>query len=278
MTTSPMIAKIKTFLVSSFENQLFDAALSNLDDFPNPLRLNNFANALREFTRHVLARLAPDARVRACMWFREETDKPLGISRRQRMVYAIQGGLDDDYVTETLAINAKDTQDRLLNVINGLSKFTHIEEGTFGTQQSEIDKYVTDALSAVSDMFRAVSECRSLVATALYGHVSKEVLSRALEDTIESIDILATHHRINSIWVDEVKVEAIDSTTIHIVASGKIECELQWGSGGDLRRGDGLLANEHFPFSCELKSDVTNPGEFQPDLSTLEIDTRSWYE
>lgn len=51
--------KINSVLLDGFEKELLNSAFINLLT-PNALRLNNFAYALRELTRHVLHRLAPD--------------------------------------------------------------------------------------------------------------------------------------------------------------------------------------------------------------------------
>ena len=59
---------ILPYLETSFEKSLLEAALYNLSDSSNKLRLNNFAYATRELTRHFLARLAPDAEVHNAPW------------------------------------------------------------------------------------------------------------------------------------------------------------------------------------------------------------------
>ena len=45
---------------TSFEKDLLEAALKNLEDGKSKLRLNNFAYSACELTRHYLKRLAPD--------------------------------------------------------------------------------------------------------------------------------------------------------------------------------------------------------------------------
>ena len=54
---------ILPYLKTDFEKNLLEAAIKNLKDVGNKLRLNNFAYATRELTRHYLKRLAPDADV-----------------------------------------------------------------------------------------------------------------------------------------------------------------------------------------------------------------------
>lgn len=77
-----MLIEIENKLLPEFEKELFSAAQKNLGDKTNPLRLNNYAYAIRELTRHVLHRLAPDENVIRCSWYKNETDKANGITRK----------------------------------------------------------------------------------------------------------------------------------------------------------------------------------------------------
>ena len=61
-------------LAPGFEQELFLAAIANVDDTSNKLRLNNFAYSMRELIRVVLERLAPDEEVVNAPWF-EPNDK-----------------------------------------------------------------------------------------------------------------------------------------------------------------------------------------------------------
>ena len=93
------IKNIHSLIETDFERSLADAAFSQLEDNDNKLRLNNFAYSLRELSRHILHRLAPDDMVKSTCWFKP-TDKknPDAITRSQRMKYAIQRGLSDEFL------------------------------------------------------------------------------------------------------------------------------------------------------------------------------------
>ena len=119
------LLRVSTWM-SDFERELFSAALRNLHDASNPLRLNNFAFSVRELMRHVLHRLAPDENVLRCPWYANETPTPQGISRRQRALYAVQGGLQDSYVTGILGINSIAQQKTMSRAIEVLNKYTHV--------------------------------------------------------------------------------------------------------------------------------------------------------
>ncbi|WP_421269554.1 hypothetical protein [Aeromonas veronii] len=116
----------------------------NLTEKLNPLRLNNYSYAMRELTRHVLYRLAPDDYVIACPWYKNETNKDKGVTRKQRAYYAVQGGLDNSYVENTLGLEVDDIHSRLVGAINSLSKFTHIEPKVFDLPEADIDALVNE--------------------------------------------------------------------------------------------------------------------------------------
>lgn len=269
---------IEKQLKGNFEKSLFHAALENLEDHDNSLRFNNFAYAMRELIRHVMARLAPDDEVRACDWYKEETDRPNGISRRQRVYYAVQGGLSDEYVADELDLDVGDIHLRLRNSIDNLSKHTHIEEPTFNLGEEDVKKFVNETLSAVVDFFQTINECRVTLVAALMENLDASVVNTAISNTILSIDELATHHCIDEVHTEQVHIREIDAHFIHFVAEGTVKCELQWGSNSDLRRGDGATLDQTFPFIVELTSSVESPGDIEAEEQALAADTSSWWE
>ena len=269
---------IEKQLVGDFEKALFSAALENLEDRGNPLRFNNFAYAMRELVRHVMARLAPDDEVRACDWYKEETGRPNGISRRQRIYFAVQGGLSDEYVADELGLDVGKIHRRLRNSIDNLSKHTHIEEPTFNLGDEEVERFVNVTLAAVVGLFQTISECRITLVEAFMENLDASVVDAAISETILSIDELATHHCIDAVHTEQVHIRQIDAHLIHFVAEGTVECELQWGSNSDLRRGDGATLDQAYPFICELTSPVDNPGVIVTEESAFSADTSSWWE
>ena len=130
---------IRAWLASGFETELFDAAIRNLDDRQNPLRFNNFAYSVRETIRHVLKRLAPDEEVLRAQWYKNDTERPEGVTRKQRAYFAVQGGLSDGYVRNSLGLDTDADQKALGRAIDELNKYTHIERPTFGVPADLID-------------------------------------------------------------------------------------------------------------------------------------------
>ena len=265
-------------LVTEFERKLFESAVRNLQDAGNPLRFNNFAYAMRELVRHVLSRLAPDDEVRSCGWYSPETCHANGISRRQRVYYAVQGGLHDAYVKHQLGLDIGEIHRTLRDAVDNLSKHTHIEESTFDLPNQLIEGFVLDTFTAFLDLFSTIKECRRVLVSALWEHIDKSVLNAALYETILSIDELATHHWIEQVYTEEIAVIGIDATEIQFVADGSIECTLRWGSNSDMRRGDAVEMSESFPFTCNLVSSVRNPNDIVVERDSFTADTSSWWE
>jgi len=269
---------LETALATKFEKKLFEAAVNNLLDAYNPLRFNNFAYAIRELVRHILFRLAPDAEVLNCGWYSNETEKEGGISRKQRIVFAIQGGLTDEYVSNTLQIDTATISKRIISVLVTLNKHTHIQQDTFDIDIEKQDEYVTETLESVRNFFEVVEESREVVSDSLIDQIDKEVVNAAISETIIEIDEVATHHTIEEVLVEEVEVKSIDSTYITLTVYGTISAELQYGSDGDMDRGDGAIFSHGFQFSCVLKSSVKTPNDFLSEHTDLQVDNDDWYE
>jgi predicted pPIWI-associating nuclease len=271
-----MLAEIEKELCEGFERNLFVAAQKNLADKSNPLRFNNYSNAMRELTRHVLHRLAPDDYVISCPWYKNETDKEKGITRKQRAYYAVQGGLENSYVEKTLGLEVEDIHSRLVKAINSLSKFTHIEAKVFDLPESDIEALVNETTESVYGFLTTIRDCQKMIIDSLWEHIDSAVIDEALRETIISIDELATHHFIDEVYTDKVEIYEINHESIEFRVYGSIGCELQWGSNSDLRRGDGAVLPQSYPFVCELISPVYAPEEVESIEDSLVVDTSSW--
>lgn len=269
---------IESRLADGFEKALFEAALNNLQSADNPLRFNNFAYAMRELVRHVLKRLAPDEEVLKCSWYADETGRENGISRKQRVYFAVQGGLSDDYVTETLGLDISEIHKSLKGAVDNLSKHTHIEENTFDISEDQISAFVDETLVSVSALFEAIDDSHHRLTSALWEQIDEATIDTALSETILSIDEISSHHFIEEIYTDKVLITRISNECIEFEALGSVGCKLQWGWGGDLRRGDGAVLSESFPFTCRLWSFVEEPNAIQTDEDAFSVDTSSWWE
>src|SRR6202035_4659739 len=98
-------------------------------DVANPLRLNFFSTAMRIFFEHMIETLAPVDQVVRSEWFVSEREGNLP-TRGQRFVFAIQGGLSDAFVRDTLRIEIAPIRKKLIKAVDNLSKHVHGREDT----------------------------------------------------------------------------------------------------------------------------------------------------
>jgi len=273
-----MNEQIESILAVGFERDLYDAAHRNLADAANRLRLNNFAYAMRELMRHVLHRLAPSESIIQCSWYSSETDRPNGITRRQRAYYAVQGGLSGEYVSNVLALETESIHRSLVRAIDGLSKFTHIEELVFGLSDTEVEVHVQATEDAVAALCTTIQNCRRQVLEALWEQIDDTIIDEALKETLLAVDEIATHHSIEEVYTDRVEITGITHDQIVFKATGSLGVKLQWGSNSDNRRGEGAILPKSFPFTCCLWSPVGSPDEVEALDEGLLVDTSSWWD
>ena len=93
------------------------------------------------------------------------------------------------------------------------------------------------------------------------------------------IDILATHHEIHAYMVTDINLKDQDSDAITLEVIGNVQVRLQWGSDGDMRRGDGYEAQMTFPFSSTLIASYKNEqGDVHIVSRTIDINTDQFYQ
>ena len=267
-------------LATGFEQDLFKAAIANVDDVNNRLRLNNFAYSMRELTRHVLERLAPDAEVRHSPWYEvEDKNKPDMITRAQRIKYAVQGWLSDEYMENVLKIDHVEDDKLFRKSIDTLSKYTHVNPQTFYVNPVEVTEQSLEVLGSVQVFLMTVAEARLRVQRAAIDCIDEQMIEQFYFETHNEIDILSTHHEVLGYMVTGINLKHQDMATITLEVTGKVQVRLQWESDGDMRRGDGYATRMTFPFSSTLIVSYKNPqGDVHIIDCTMAIDNDSFFK
>lgn len=256
---------------------MFQASITGLTDYANPLRYNNFAYSFRELTRHIFTRLAPDENVLLCKWYKNETDKPKGISRKQRVFYAIKGGLDDDFIVTELNFDLGRIWRTMKSVVENLNRYTHIEEQTYNIDSQVGDNFVLNSLNALNIFLDSIDGLREEIISAYEMRLWKVINLALISDVIQELDVLATHYWIEGSSIENISIESIDNEYIHVTICGSVDIEHQYGSDGDYRRGDGLRMEDSYPFNISLKIDVETPLEFDISAEDIEVDNSQFY-
>lgn len=130
---------------------------------------------MRELIRTVLERLAPDEDVINAPWFKPN-DKlhPEKVTRSQRIKYAIQGWLSDEYVKRQLDVEHDSSDKDLRDSIDILSKYTHVAPKTFYVKSQEIKEMALDVLDQVQLFLSTIDVVRVQVRNAVAESIDEE--------------------------------------------------------------------------------------------------------
>ncbi len=262
------------------ERKIFDAAVLGFDSEDNPLRLNNFAFAMRELGRIWLEHLAPKEQIRQCEWFVQNTElrEKDGVTRAQRAKFAVQGPLHDDFVRDKLHIDVDTTVKEYAKLIDRLSSFGHDIEKSFNLPPEEAEREAMDALDTFDRLATLITERHeSLLSEA--AAAAKDTLSDELLGQVQSeLDILSTHSTVEGVHLESLTITSLDSNRILFEGDGSVDVRLQYGSDADVTRDDGAVLYDSYPLDCKFEADTERPLEITIMSGSLHIDTDSFYD
>jgi hypothetical protein len=271
--------KLALFAETDFEKRLLKSAFQNLQNTSNELCFNNFAYSMRELCRNILDRLSPEPNILNTSWYENEVQgKTNGVTRAQRIRYAVHGGLLQDFVQDDLSLDLNPMLRRLIKSIDLLNKYTHVSEETLGMPLKEIYRNVDNTVDTFVTFFETIKACRARLIRKIEKSIDDTVLNHSLETTFDEIDMLSTQSSVNEVYVSRVSVTEINDQQILISVSGTISVRLQYGSNSDNRNGDGYIAYDSYPFTCDMFGDVNQLEEFCPEVDSMSVNTRSFYE
>lgn len=267
---------MKALAPDEFTITCLNAAIQVLADEANVFRVNFYSTAMRILYEHLANNLSPAEEVMRAPWFRPAKDDARP-TRRQRLIFAIQGGLTDTFIADDLGIDIGDIHSRLVRAIDELSHHIHARESTIIYEVGQQDSIVEATSDAMTEFLNLFAVCRREIVSVIEETVSETAVDALLGETIQAIDELANHHSVEEIYVDKVRVKQIGADQIVYEAEGSVSVGLQWGSNSDLRSGDGAEMDESFPFRAE----ITVPLEAIFDVAlgevTYGVDTSAWF-
>jgi len=260
-----------------FLKKICKGAIKAGRDKTNPIRGNLVASALRELATHVLHSLAPDDEVRRCVWFEQARDTKT-VTRGQRARYIVQAGLPDDFVKEKLKVDAGAVARPLLEALDKLHKATHVRAETVVYKGSSVRKMLYNVLSEIRALLEEAGQARALIKDAVAQALHNAVLESLILETIQELDELSTHTRVDGHMIEEIRVRRLDSTKIEYRISGEVEVELQYGSNSDVANDIGMRSDDSYPYTAKVSAAAAKPLEIDADAIRLTVDTSSFYE
>ena len=105
-----------------------------------------------------------------------------------------------------------------------------------------------------------INEAQLRVGYAIDACIDEEMVSQFYYETHDEIDILATHHEVLGYLVTSLTQLAKDDEIITMKADGFVSVRLQYGSDGDMRRGDGYETKIKLPFTSTFVANFQKSG------------------
>ncbi|MHC2640404.1 hypothetical protein ACVJGB_003272 [Bradyrhizobium liaoningense] len=214
------LAALKPKALDDFSRTTITGAQHALGDVDNPLRLNFFSTAMRILFEHTMGTLAPADQVVQSEWFVSEREGNVP-TRGQRIVFAIQGGLSDEFVKDALQIDIAPIRQKLIKAVDNLSKHVHGCEDTIIERRDEQDAAASGGIEALGNFLDTYHECRKTILDAIQDELDDTTVDALITDTIMEVDELATHHSVDAVYVDTTAVRSIGAHFITYRATGR---------------------------------------------------------
>jgi predicted pPIWI-associating nuclease len=262
----PLSGHLRTILVGAF---------ASLADLKNPLRFTNTGNALRELLRELLAEIAPDDRVKTCKWFRPDPSHN-GITRRHRTMFAVYSYLDPTTFPASFVTEVDDLASEIVRNVEKLSAFTHVTKGILSKTEVEASTIFDNTVSLFLRLFESIESAREHVRDALESALALDLAILFTSEFFDDLDALSTHTRPQDAEDIRVQVTNIGDKTVEFSGTGTVLCDLQYGSDGDCRRGDGLEWTDSFPFAFTGHAETAEPHKPIVESSDIHIDTNKY--
>ncbi|MBW6424325.1 hypothetical protein KX729_22995 [Rhizobium sp. XQZ8] len=261
-------------LLDEFSREVLKGSLMAYRSLDNPLRLSQFSTGIRELIGHTLSTLASDDDVKATSWFMVETPdgRP---TRRQRVKFAIQGGMTDGAIA-ALQVDTAEIDVDVRKVVDGLSKYTHVRPDTLKVDADEAEAFACEAVATFLEFFEILDDCRKSIRRAVENGVDEHALEVFTQEVYNEIDILSTRSSVDAVQIEKFEVVAIGPAFITYAVSGQVYVDLSYGSKSDFRNDMGAEISTDFPFNMTTTAPVGNISHFEN--AAARIDTSSWYD
>jgi len=261
----------------AFLRKICKGAVKAGRDKTNPIRGNLVASALRELGTHVLHSLAPEDEVRRCVWFQQAADTKT-VTRGQRARFIVQAGLPNDFVEQKLKVDAGAMARPLLEAMDKLHKATHVRAETVVHKGSAVREMLYDVLSEIHALLEDASQARDAIKEAAGATLHNAVFESMILDTIQELDELSTHTRVEGHMIDQISVRRLDAAEIEYRITGEVEVELQYGSNSDVANDIGMRSDDSYPYRAKVIAAAAKPLDIDASAIRLTVDTSSFYD
>lgn len=259
-----------TSYFNEFEKKIFMASLDILNS-DNTLKYHFFAMGIREVIRIFLERNAPDDEVKNCSWYEAfyyDKNANKEITRMQRMVYSICGGISVVNIKKELNIDIEKSAKELRNKMDQLSKYVHIDKEVVDRDSDKNN--IIGVLKILETFLCQITKLRDNFCETYEKYMMNVIDEELVSNTICEIDIIATHYEEAEFELDDIKVKEINSKKLTLEIEGTLGVIHQYGSNSDNRNNDGSREYVRYPTKCNIKLAINKV--FQCDFNSFEFE------
>jgi hypothetical protein len=272
MPDDGLVKRLEGRLQDDFSRDLLRGAIAALAQENVATRAQHFSVSMRDLSDHMLKQLAPDDdTIKACAWY-EQHPKVEGPTRRQRAYYASRGGLTDSFLKNGLKLDPKEFHAEIGPAFNELNKRTHLKPDTVIADPAALENLANETIGALLEIFEVTEEVHREIIRRIEGHLYDEAIGAFINETIDSLDLIAGHYETGAVLYDEMRVLSVDGDTIHYEITGSVDVTLHYGSGSDA-----AMIEENFPFVCTTAATASEPLKLLSDQTEMKVDTSSWH-
>jgi len=270
MITPPAQLKDQLLSLRPHLGLMIEGAYSAYSMQENPLRYISTAHVLRELLREVLAHFSPDTSILEASYFVPDPDPSahLGITRKHRAIFAVYGYVNPSVLSKTLSYEVDNIASRIAKHVRLLSDFAHPRAETIARPDAEGDALVHSTLQLFIDLLKAVDNGKLELTDCLQADLSLNLANLFTNDFFDELDQLSSHTRPTDAEVLDVIVTRVARNNVYFAGSGSVYCDLQYGSDGDCRRGDGSEWADSFPFTFKGYADTKT---LTPEVSNEDV-------
>lgn len=244
--------------ISSHLSDMLEGGFIPLADKTNKMRFVQASHALRELLRELLSCYAPDTKIKESQWFIPDPSADSGVTRKHRTTFAVYGYVNPSVLPKTLSKEVDDIACNINKHVKRLSEFSHATAKVLAKPESEADRLIESTLALFTRLLSAIASGKEALTEELETTLTKALDKLFINDFFNELDELSTHTRPTGAYDVEVSITSIDKDRIFFSGSGSVCCDLQYGSDGDCRRGDGVEWSDCIPFNFEGWSDVVS--------------------
>lgn len=258
---------------------LLDGAVLSFDHVNNPARFINTGNLLRELLRELFKAISPDEKIKRCRsWYVPHPESKSGVTRRHRTLFAVYSYLDRSYFPIDLVADVDGLADAVMEQVEILSSFAHPTAETVATEEAAAVEAFNGALALFLELFDAIDAGRAHVLDALREDLQQHLPDLFTNEFFDDLDMLSSHTRPQDADGIEVGIVEIAEDAIKFVGTGRVYCDLQYGSDGDCSRGDGLEWKDSFPFTFSGEAPIDDPRRVSVEPGDVNVDTSSYFD